>query len=194
MHIAIIATSPRKNSNSLRFANFLKQTLAHKIDHSLAVVDFHDYDLPNVGRGVLDPHNLSAFQKNLIENWAKADLVFFALPEYNFTVNGDFLNALHVLGSKDYKHLFENKVFALAGISSGRGGKVPCLDTTNVLNKIINFSNTYSVVSPRIFEAHEIHKNLDENSQSTGNEIFDKTVEAFIDYSLEVRKMWRSNV
>ncbi|PWK28868.1 chromate reductase [Arcicella aurantiaca] len=192
MNIAVIATSPRHNSNSLRFSKYIQKTLQTSDYKNVTVVDFHHYDIPSVGRGTVKKDDLTTFQNELISAWEKADLVFFVTPEYNFTVNGDLLNALHQLGSKDFAHLFNNKTFALAGVSSGRGGKVPCLELTTVINKIINFSNQYSVVSPRIYESHETYKNLDENADSVGNTIYETTVKAFIDYSLEVAKRWKA--
>ena len=190
MNIAIIATSPRKNSNSLRFSNYLQKIAQTAGYEDVTVVDFHHFDIPSVGRGTVNKGALTDFQSELITAWEKADLVFFVTPEYNFTVNGDLLNALHQLGSKEFAHLFNNKVFAFAGVSSGRGGKNPCLDLTTVVNKIINFSNQYSVVSPRIYESHETHKNLDENADSVGNKIYEDGVKAFVDYSIEVTKRW----
>lgn len=190
MNIAIIATSPRKNSNSLRFSKYLQKIAQSSGYEDVTVVDFHHFDIPSVGRGTVNKDALTDFQAELISAWENADLVFFVTPEYNFTVNGDLLNALHQLGSKDFVHLFNNKVFALAGVSSGRGGKVPCLELTTIINKIINFSNQYSVVSPRIYESHDTHKNLDENADSVGNLIYENGVKAFVDYSLEVTKRW----
>ena len=190
MNIAIIATSPRKNSNSLRFSKYLQKVLQTSDIQNTTIVDFHHFDIPSVGRGIINKEALTDFQRELLTAWEKADLVFFVTPEYNFTVNGDLLNALHQLGSKDFAHLFNNKIFALAGVSSGRGGKTPCLELTTVINKIINFSNQYSVVSPRIFESHETHKNLDENADSVGNKIYEDGVKAFLDYSLEVTNRW----
>ena len=190
MNIAIIATSPRKNSNSLRFSKYLQKVLQTSDIQNTTIVDFHHFDIPSVGRGIINKEALTDFQRELLTAWEKADLVFFVTPEYNFTVNGDLLNALHQLGSKDFAYLFNNKVFALAGVSSGRGGKTPCLELTTVINKIINFSNQYSVVSPRIFESHETHKNLDENADSVGNKIYEDGVKAFLDYSLEVTNRW----
>jgi chromate reductase, NAD(P)H dehydrogenase (quinone) len=190
MNIAIIATSPRKNSNSLRFSNYLQKIAQLSGYEDVTVVDFHHFDIPSVGRGTVNKDALTDFQSELITAWGNADLVFFVTPEYNFTVNGDLLNAFHQLGSKDFAYLFNNKVFAFAGVSSGRGGKVPCLELTTVVNKIINFSNQYSVVSPRIYESHETHKNLDENSDSVGNLIYENSVKAFVDYALEVTKRW----
>ena len=190
MNIAIIATSPRQNSNSLRFSKYLQKITQSSGYEDVTVVDFHHFDIPSVGRGTINKGALTDFQAEFMGAWEKADLVFFVTPEYNFTVNGDLLNALHQLGSKDFAHLFHDKVFAFAGVSAGRGGKTPCLELTTVINKIINFSNQYSVVSPRIFESHETHKNLDENAESTGNKIYEDGVKAFVNYSLEVTKRW----
>ncbi len=190
MNIAIIATSPRKNSNSLRFSKYLQKVLQTSDIQNTTIVDFHHFDIPSVGRGIINKDALSDFQRELLTAWEKADLVFFVTPEYNFTVNGDLLNALHQLGSKDFAYLFNNKVFALAGVSSGRGGKVPCLELTTVINKIINFGNQFSVISPRIYESHETHKNLDENADSVGNKIYEDSVKAFTDYAVEVAKRW----
>ncbi|MDR6564875.1 MULTISPECIES: NAD(P)H-dependent oxidoreductase [unclassified Arcicella] len=190
MNIAIIATSPRKNSNSLRFSKYLQKVLSAEGFESTTVVDFHHFDIPSVGRGVINKDELTPFQSELIGAWAKADLVFFVSPEYNWTVNGDLLNALHQLGSKDFVHLFDNKVFALAGVSNGRGGKIPCLELTTVINKIINFTHQYSVVSPRIYESHETSSNLDEHSESTGNKIYEFTVKSFVEYAVAVAQRW----
>ncbi|MEA5259907.1 NAD(P)H-dependent oxidoreductase [Arcicella aquatica] len=190
MNIAIIATSPRKNSNSLRFSKYLQKVLSAEGFESTTVVDFHHFDIPSVGRGVINKDELTPFQSELIGAWEKADLVFLVSPEYNWTVNGDLLNALHQLGSKDFVHLFDNKVFALAGVSNGRGGKIPCLELTTVINKIINFTHQYSVVSPRIYESHETSSNLDEHSESTGNKIYEFTVKSFVEYAVAVAQRW----
>jgi chromate reductase, NAD(P)H dehydrogenase (quinone) len=189
MKIAILATSPRQNSNTLRFSKYLQKQFEAD-GNDVQVVDFHKFDIPTYGRGTIDKQALSPFQAELIQTWSNADLVVIATPEYNWTVNGDLLNALHQLGTKDFSHLFNNKTFAFAGVSAGRGGKVPCLELTTVINKIINFTDQYSIVSPRIFESHETAKNLDVNSESVGNEIFEKTVQAFVDYSLKVAQRW----
>lgn len=174
----------------MRFSKYLQKVLQASDYQDVTVVDFHHFDIPSVGRGTVNKNDLTAFQAEFIGAWEKADLVFFVTPEYNFTVNGDLLNALHQLGSKDFAHLFNNKTFALAGVSSGRGGKVPCLELTTVINKIINFSNQYSVISPRIYESHETHKNLDENADSVGNKIYEDSVKAFVDYAVVVAERW----
>ncbi len=189
MNIAILSGSPRANSNSLRFSKYLKNLIENK-NHTAEIVDFHEFDIPSVGRGKIDIANLTTFQGHLTNVWQNAGLVIIVSPEYNWTVNGDLLNALHQLGGKDFAHLFDNKTFAMVGVSSGRGGKVPCLELTSVLNKIISFTNQYSVVSPRIFESHETPINLDADAKSTGNQIYENTVEAFLNYSIAVSNRW----
>ncbi len=189
MQIAIISCSPRVNSNSLRFSKYL-QSLAKNSNIDAEIVDFHHFDIPNVGRGNLKAEELSTFQAKLIGDWAKANLVILVNPEYNWSVNGDVLTALHQLGSKNFEHLFNNKTFALVGVSAGRGGKVPCLELTTVINKVISFTNQNSVVSPRIYESHETPNNLTPEGQSTGNQIYETTVKSFFDYSINVAERW----
>lgn len=190
MNIAVISTSPRKNSNSLRFARYIRHVLETYSQSNVSVIDFEDYDIPLVGEGDVDPDRLTPFQEKLIKTWADANLVFFLLPEYNWTTSPQFINALHQLGDSPFANLFDNKVFALAGVSNGRGGRQPVIQMTTVLNKLINFLNGYSVVSARVYESHETHKNVDENGQSSGNEIYERTARAFVDYSLKIAQRW----
>ncbi len=190
MTITIVASSPRKNSNSLRFATYLKNVLTELGNNDIRLIDFAHYDIPFVGTGSVHPDTLTPFQEDFTSAWAAADLVIFAIPEYNWTTTPQFDNAIHQLGGQAFKHLFNNKVFAFAGVSSGRGGRQPALDATTVVNKIISFSNSYSVVSPKIYESHETAINVDENGHFQGHEIYAKTVRAFAEYSVNVAQRW----
>lgn len=190
MTITIVASSPRKQSNSLRFATYLKNVLTELGHDDIRLIDFARYDIPFVGTGSVHPDTLTPFQQEFTTAWEAADLVIFAIPEYNWTTTPQFDNAIHQLGGQAFKHLFTNKVFAFAGVSSGRGGRQPALDATTVVNKMISFSNSYSVVSPKLFESHETANNLDENSTFQGHEIYAKTVRAFAEYSVNVAQRW----
>jgi len=190
MKIAIVASSPRKHSNSLRFATYLKTVLSELGQDDVRVVDFAQYDIPFIGTGSVHPDHLTPFQEDLISAWEAADLVFFAVPEYNWTTTPQFDNAIHQLGGQPFKHLFDNKVFAFVGVSSGRGGRQPALDGTTVVNKMISFSNSYSIVSPKIFESHETAVNLNETGHFNGHEIYSRTTRAFAQYSLAVAQRW----
>ncbi len=189
MKVAIISTSPRKESNSLKVAKYLESLFAaHESDTS--IFDFREIDIPMVGRGSLDLQNLSAFQQKLIKIWGEADLVVMAVPEYNWITSGELINALHQLGKKPFLQLFDNKVFALVGVSSGRGGRQPCLEVAMIINKLIGFNKEVSVVSPLYFESHETGKNLEEDGTPTGNEVYTKGVIEFVDYTLRIARRW----
>ena len=191
MNISIISTSPRKKSNSLRFAKFLQHTLKAMDFEEVSLVDFENYDIPFFGQGFLNKDNLSGFQQHLIGTWGKADLVFIVMPEYNWFPDAELINAINQLGGPAFGHLFNDKTFALAGVSSGRGGKMPAIEMSTMLNKVINFTQNYSIVSPRLYESHETPTNIDENGLSTGNEVYETSVKAFVDYALKVAKRWK---
>lgn len=190
MKIALISTSSRKNSNSLRFVNYLRHLLTEGAQHEVSLVTFDAYDIPFVGQGSVHKDALTPFQEELINTWEAADLVIFAMPEYNWTAPPQATNAIHQLGGPAFKHLFDNKVFAMVGISNGRGGRQPALDMTTVVNKIISFTNNYAIVSPKLYESHETDKNLDEQGHFIGHEIYERTAKAFLDYTLNVAQRW----
>ncbi|MFD2935255.1 NAD(P)H-dependent oxidoreductase [Spirosoma flavum] len=190
MKITLISTSSRENSNSLRFVSFLRHLLAEEGQHEVSLVTFENYDIPLVGQGSVKKDTLTPFQEELIGAWEAADLVLFAMPEYNWTAPPQATNAIHQLGGPAFKHLFDNKVFAMVGISNGRGGRQPALDMTTVVNKIISFTTSYSIVSPKLYESHETDKNLDENGHFIGHEVYDRTARAFLAYTLTVAQRW----
>jgi chromate reductase len=192
MKITLISTSSRKNSNSQRFVNYIRHILAEEGQHEVTIVTFEHYDIPFVGQGSVKPDNLTPFQQELTSAWEAADLVLFAMPEYNWTAPPQATNAIHQLGGPSFKHLFDNKVFAMVGISNGRGGRQPALDMTTVMNKIISFTNSYSIVSPKLYESHDTDKNLDENGHfsANGHEVYERTVKAFMTYTLNVANRW----
>ncbi|GAB3698267.1 hypothetical protein GCM10027592_23180 [Spirosoma flavus] len=191
MKIALIATSSRPNSNSLRFVNYLRHLLTDDGQHEVSIVSFENYDIPFVGQGTLQADKLTPFQQELISAWEAADLVIFAMPEYNWTAPPQATNTIHQLGGPVFKHLFDNKVFAMAGVSNGRGGRQPALDMTTVVNKLISFTNSYSIVSPKLYESHETAVNLDAEGHFIGHEVYERTVRSFVDYTLNVAQRWQ---
>lgn len=193
MKIALISTSSRKNSNSLRFVNYLRQVLTEDDHHDVSIINFEQYDIPFAGQAALKKDELTPFQEELISTWSAADLVIFAMPEYNWTAPPQATNTIHQLGGPNFKYLFDNKVFAMVGVSSGRGGRQPALDMTTVVNKIISFTNSYSIVSPKLYESHETGQNLDENGTFVGHQIYDQTARAFVNYTLNVAQRWMAS-
>lgn len=190
MKIALISTSSRQNSYSLRFVSYLRDILAEAAQHEVSIVTFEEYDIPLVGQGVVSKDALTPFQETLISTWEAADLVIFAMPEYNWTAPPQATNTIHQLSGPAFKHLFDNKVFAMVGISSGRGGRQPALDMTTVVNKIISFTNSHSIVSPKLYESHETGINLAEDGQFIGHALYAQTARAFAEYTLTVANRW----
>ncbi len=170
--------------------NYLRHLLAELDQHEVSVINFENYDIPLVGQASLKKDELTPFQEKLINAWEAADLVILAMPEYNWTAPPQAANTIHQFGTPAFKYLFDNKVFAMVGISNGRGGRQPALDMTTVVNKTISFTNSYSIVSPKLYESHETDKNLDENGHFNGHEVYERTARAFLDYTLNVAQRW----
>lgn len=189
MNISILSASPMSNSNSIRFSRLLKEKLTKK-NHHVEIIDFEKYDIPFMNKGVVDPNNLNEFQKELIGSVTKASLVFICSPEYNWMPSAELVNMFHQLGGKAFKPFFDNKVFAIAGVSNGKGGKMPCIQINYVMNKLINYLDCDSIVSSRIFESHFTHTVLTEDGVILDNEEYEKGVNAFINYALRTTERW----
>ena len=189
MKISILSTSPRPESNSIKVARYIKSKL-NGTSHDISLFSFVGVDIPMVGRGDLDMANLSTFQTELINNWKEAELVIFVVPEYNWITSGELINALHQLGNDATAYLFDNKAFAFVGVSSGRGGRIPCLEMTRMVNKLISFLNVHSIVSPKLFESHETAANLEPDGTSKGNLVYEKGIADFLKYTLKIAERW----
>lgn len=190
MNVAIISGSARANNNTLRVAKAIQLHLSN-LNHLSSVVDFTFYDLPLINQGKVDQNNLTTFQENLITSWRNADLVITISPEYNWSVTPELLNMYNAIGVKDFIDLFNEKTFAFVGVSSGKGGKMPCLQLIQVVGKLVSFSNSYSFISPKIFESHFTKDVLDENGNSLENAMYDKGLSDFINYNLELAERWK---
>lgn len=184
----IISGSPQKESNTLRVARAIDRVAQGS--ESLGIADFNLYDFPFLNQKELTPNNLSPFQQKLVDQWAAADLLFVVTPEYNWYPSAELMNMLNQLGGKPFKHLFDNKVFAFAGVSSGRGGRIPTTHLNIMFGKLFNVLHTHSVASSKSFESQFTPKVLDALGNSLGNEEYDKGLEAFVRYSLEMARRW----
>lgn len=188
MNIQIQSGSPQKNSQSLRVAKAIDNYIGTA--HTSSIVDFNNYDIPFLNAGRVNKDAFTPFQKQLIEGWDAADLVFVISPEYNWFPSAELINTIHQLGSPDYKHLFDNKVFAFVGVSSGRGGRIPTMQLTTIYNKLVNVFSTHAICSGKCFESQFTGQTLDEKGNSLGNAEYDKGLSTFIDYSVELSQRW----
>ncbi|MGB0849830.1 MAG: NAD(P)H-dependent oxidoreductase [Bacteroidia bacterium] len=188
MKVGIISGSARKGNNTIRVAYALS-----KLIDSCEIVDFQNYDLPGFAEEPMNVGSESPFQKKLIQVMNESQLVFILSPEYNWFPSAEIINMVHVFGSDDYKDMFDNKVIATIGVSSGRGGRMPAVQLSYVFNKIISFMELNSVVSPKSFEAQEVTKCIGEGGELLEVLPFNKGFESFVDYSVKLAKRWQAS-
>ena len=188
MNICIISGSARANNNTIRVGYALERLL--KSEHQVTVIDFQQYDIPLINQGEVSLESNSDFQKKLFQGMKNAQIVFLISPEYNFSTTPEILNMLHRLGDRKFKHLFDEKIFALIGVSTGKGGKVPALHLTDILNKIFSYLDLNSFVSSKIFESHFTKQVLDDSGNSLGNAEYDKGMIDFINFTLRMANRW----
>ncbi len=191
MQICIISGSARANNNTHRVSLAIELLL--KANHEISVIDFKEFDIPSLAQGGLKTNALTPFQQNLIDSLFKAEVVMMVSPEYNWSATPEILNMLNLVPNKPFDQIFNNKVFAFIGVSTGKGGKVPALQMMQIVNKLISFSNNDSIVSSRIFEAHFVKEVLKENGDSLGNPMFDKGLNDFCDYTIRIANRWFRN-
>ncbi len=191
MQICIISGSARANNNTHRVSLAIELLL--KANHEISVIDFKEFDIPSLAQGGLKTNALTPFQQNLIDSLFKAEVVIMISPEYNWSATPEILNMLNLVPNKPFDQIFNNKVFAFVGVSTGKGGKVPALQMMQIVNKLISFSNNDSIVSSRIFEAHFVKEVLNENGESLGNPMFDKGINDFCDYTIRIANRWFGN-
>ena len=189
MNICIISGSARANNNTIRAAKAI-EILMKKLSHQVSLVDFTGYDIPLINQGEIRTELFTPFQQSLVDGMIAANAIIIITPEYNWSTTPEILNWLHRFGERRFADLFNNKVFATVGVSTGKGGKAPALHLHSILNKIISFTDLNSVVSPKIFEAHFTKEVLDENGNSLGNQMFDAGLNDFIQYTLRVTQRW----
>jgi chromate reductase len=189
MNIAILSGSARANNNTLRVGKAIQSRLI-ALEHDTALVDFQQYDIPLINQGPVSEDNFTPFQRHLADSMRNANAIILITPEYNWSTTPEILNFLHRFGDRSMRDLFNEKVFATVGVSTGRGGKAPALHLHTILNKIIGFTDLDSVVSARIFESHFTKDVLDENGLSLGNAIYDIGLDDFINYTLRVTLRW----
>jgi chromate reductase len=188
MKILVISGSARTNNSSMRVALAMQRLL--QAQHEVHIIDFVYYDIPLLAQGGLKMEQLTPFQHNLIHKMNDAQVVVIISPEYNWSTTPEILNMLHFLPDMHFDNLFNEKVFAFIGVSSGKGGKTPAVHLMQVMNKLISYGNHQSVVSAKIFESHYTRDVLDEEGNSKGNADYDKGLRAFCDYTIRVAQRW----
>lgn len=189
MQTIILSGSSRPGNNTHRVALAIQNRIKH-LGFDADVVDFTQYDIPFLNQGGLNPHALTPFQQELVNGIDRADLVVMVSPEYNWFPSAELINMIHQLGNHAYRHLFDNKVFAFAGVSTGRGGRIPTIQLSYVIDKLINVFSTHAITCPKKFESQFTTKVLDTEGKSLGNEEYDRGLNTFVDYAAQLATKW----
>ncbi len=191
--ITILSGSPRKNSNTLKVAKAIRHILQEQLqDEEVNIIDYSGFDIPSASQGTVDPNNLTQWQRELVEYTSNARLVFVLTPEYNWFPSAEIIQTIHVMGSRNFQNMWDNKIFATAGVSNGRGGRMPAVQLSYAINKIINVFNFESLVGAKMFESQFTDKALDENGHSLGNDEYMNGLKAFVDFNLKLSLRWHS--
>lgn len=190
MKLTILSSSPRPRSNSMRVAKAVQRIAQQQGINHIDVIDFAHYDIPLYNQGIIDPNALTPFQQQLTEALTGECMVVMVVPEYNWTMPAELANFIHRMGDAPFIHLFDKKVFALIGVSTGKGGRQPVVQLTYILGKIISFFELDTVVSSKMFESHFTKDVLDENGNSLGNAPYDTGLEKFVQYTIRSAKRW----
>ncbi len=190
MKYTILSGSSRKNSATLRVAKGLERILLEKGINDITLIDFEAYDIPFFNGGDILREALTPFQQKVVQGMSEADSIIFLTPEYNWFPSAEMINLIHRLGDNGFEDLWSEKVFSFIGISSGRGGRIPTVQLSYVVGKLINVFGFESVINSKNFEVQFAKKVLDENGASLGNEEFDKGYRAFADYLIRLSERW----
>jgi chromate reductase len=83
-------------------------------------------------------------------------------------------------------------VFAFVGVSTGRGGRQSAIELMMIFNKIISFTNNYSIVCPKLWESHETHLNIQAASLQSENKAYIDGARNFMDYAIQITKRWQA--
>lgn len=191
MKHTILSGSSRKNSTSLLVSRALERGLMEQGEGDVEVVSFEEYDLPFFNQD-LDINNLTPFQDRLITAMRNADSILFVIPEYNWFPSAEMVQLVHRLAETQFKDLWNHKVFSFIGVSSGRGGRMPAVQLSYVVAKIINVFNLDSLTNPKSFEVQFAGKVLDTAGNSLGSAEFDKGLNGFLDYHIRLSVRWLS--
>jgi chromate reductase, NAD(P)H dehydrogenase (quinone) len=187
MKITVLSGSARKGNNTLRVAKAIK-----KLHTDTTIIDYQQYDIPSFSEQYIILGQETRFQKELIDAVEDSDLLIVLTPEYNWFPSAEVINTIHQLAGNTYKHIFDNKVVATVGVSTGRGGRMPAVQLGYVFNKIFNVFDLNSITSPRTFEAQEVTKCIDGDGNLLENDQFNVGFKGFIEYSLKVAKRWHA--
>lgn len=147
MHITIISSSTRANSESRNVSDYLASTLK-KMDCTATVIDLYILSLPMFDTVV--EGELSEKVANLQAQLAESDGFVFVSPEWDGMMSAGLVNFFHYIDQE-----LADKPVYLVGVSAGRGGRYPLLQMRQM-----GYKNKHFVVIPESLFVDAVTKNL----------------------------------
>jgi chromate reductase len=114
-------------------------------------------------------HDAPAPVRRLREDWAAADAIFFATPEYNGSVPGGLKNAIDWASRPKLEAVLRNKPVAVVGASTGRFG---ALWAQQDLKRILGIAGA-RVVGTEI-PVSRAHERFDAEGRLLDGEVFEQ--------------------
>ena len=190
MKFCIMSGSSRDGNNTVRLSKATKNML-NKEGYEASLIDFKEYDIPFFNGGYLNRANATEFQEKIYCGMSQADVIIIYSPEYNWFPSAEIINLLNQIAGEKNADLFNEKVFVFGGVSSGRGGKLPAIQLSSVVGKVINFLNFSSMVSSKIFESSFTQNHVNENGIILTEDTYKEEFEKFVHYSIKIGLRWK---
>jgi len=193
MKVTLLAASTRINSNSLIASKAIGKILTG-LDCEVEIIDFSNRPQTELLDIVQkDAEQESEFIKTALAKISTAQLVYIVTPEYNWMPSTTIQNFLHRFFNKNFSNVWSKKVFALVGVSSGRGGRLPQLEISKMLNKLISVDGYDSIVSPFFWESQFTQdNNLDDGSFKNGE--YAEIVKAIVKSNIHLAEIWHKGL
>lgn len=169
MHITIISSSMRANSQSLKVALWLKDH-AIRLGVESSVLDLHELRLPLYDNGETNAENAAS----ILEQLKNADGVVFVSPEWNGMMSHGLVNMLQYVADE-----LAHKPVMLAGVSAGRGGSYPLIQM-----RTMGYKNNHFVASPENLLVQNCKSVLNDHDMS--DDASDISIKKRADYGLKV--------
>ena len=167
MKIEIISGSPRKESITVRVAQYLQKHLSEITDASVNIIDMKEHDLPFVQKVWTSIDAVPEEWKELAERVFSADAFILVTPEYN----GGYSPAMKNLLDHFPKQL--HKPFGIVTASPGAMGGMRA--SQQMINLV---AALFGIVSPHMLIVPAVDKKFDAEANLTDPTFF-KAIELF---------------
>lgn len=181
MKILVVCASPRQGSNSSKVANLIMQNLGQQSGVESKLFSFIGINFPSVGDHYLTKEELDPKQEELVDSIVWAERILWVIPEYNRDVPMEVTGFVDQFLTKSWPELWSNKIFGVAGVSSGIGGRDPIMYFWRVFNYAITKVGQNSWVSPYHFQSLFTGDQFDEQGNFKGTEVYASGLKTFVE-------------